>query len=81
MEVIKELIYQDQELTGNQIIDIINEIGKMGDIILLKNDGLRDTDKYTVVITSSRNKFETIRFDSDNLSHAIKSAIENYIKN
>lgn len=79
MEAIKRLVSQGQRLTGEQIIDIITEIGRSGDIIIVKNDGLRVINNYTVIITSANNKFDSIRCDSDDLSDAIKNALEKYL--
>ena len=73
------LLTQSTELTNDQIIDIFSDIGASGDIIIIKNDGLRSTNNYTVVISSSHNKFESIRYDSGSLSDAVKKALKGYV--
>ena len=80
MKEIKILVDQDQQLTGDQIINIIAEIGRAGDIIIVKNDGLRLADNYTVVITSGTNKFDSIRYDSNDLDIALKNALRRYLQ-
>lgn len=78
MDKINQLINETSDLTGNQIIDAITSIGNKGDVILIKNDGLRQSDNFTVVISSAKGYFESIRYDSSNLSSAVKKALDQY---
>lgn len=80
MNEIQNLPFETNDLTSDQIIDTLAEVGKKGDIMIIKNDGLRSSDNYTVVISSGSNKFESIRYDAGNLSEAIKKALKNYVE-
>jgi len=76
MEEIKELINSNEEFSDSQILAVFNIIGQTGDVIILKNDGLRDNNKFTVVISHSG---ESIRYDDSNLSNAVKKALQDYV--
>ncbi|NCD70917.1 hypothetical protein [Mucilaginibacter agri] len=78
MNEIQSLLVNQHEFTANQIIDALEKVGKRGDIIIIKNDGLRSSDNYTVVISSGSNKFDGIRYDDVNLSNAVKKALKDY---
>ena len=78
MENIKNLIDGHSGFDEKQIMSIFNQVGNEGDIIILKNDGLRVDKKYTVVITSGTGTFESIRNDSDDLVSAIKQVLTKY---
>ncbi len=51
-----------------------------GDTIMYKKDGLRSSQVYTVVITNTGGKFESIRCDRDTLSESIEDALKEYKK-
>jgi imidazole glycerol phosphate synthase subunit HisF len=80
MDEIQSLLVEANEFTANQIIDVLVKVGERGDIIIIKNDGLRSLDNYTVVISSGSNKFESIRYDASNLSNAIKKVLKDYVE-
>jgi hypothetical protein len=78
MNEIQSLLVDPRELTADQIIAVLEKVGKRGDIIIIKNDGLRSSDNYTVVISSSSNKFDSIRYDASSINNAIKKALIDY---
>jgi hypothetical protein len=78
MNEFQNLLVDSRDLTADQIIEIFEKVGKRGDIIIIKNDGLRLSDNFTVVISSSSNKFDSIRYDANSISNAIRMALKNY---
>ncbi len=76
MEQLKKFLESYNELSNGEILEVFNLIGKNGDVILLKNDGLRDTNKFTVVIMRFG---ESIRYDDETLSDALKKALDEYV--
>ncbi len=84
MEQIKKELFilcdQQEELTNEQIMAIFFQIGLLGDILLLKNDGIRIENMFSIVIIGGKGVFENIRVDGSNLSQIVKTAISKYIK-
>jgi len=78
MENIKDAIGSNKDLTNDQIIDAFKMIGAMGDIIIFKNDGLRSKNSFSVIISSSTGKFDSIRFDADSLNNALIACLRKY---
>jgi len=78
MNEFQKLLVDSGDLTADQIFDIFEKVGKRGDVIIIKNDGLRPSDNFTVVISSSSNKFDSIRYDANSISNAIRLALKNY---
>jgi hypothetical protein len=78
MDEIKKSINNNSELTEAQIMKVFYQIADHGDVILFKNDGLRDKNKITVVITSAAGTFDSIRFDDVSLSAALCKALKKY---
>ena len=80
MKNIKDILVERKEISGDQVIKILDEVCENGDVMMIKSDGLRTSSKYTVVIGSSKQGFEPIRFDADILNDAILKALNEYIK-
>jgi hypothetical protein len=78
MANIKKTIQQNGELSDGEIMEVFSRIGHDGNIIIFKNDGIRQLDKFTVLITSPHGIFESIRYDSDTLNSAIVKALKDY---
>jgi len=55
-------------------------IGERRDIVIIKNDGVREQNQFTVVISSPKERFPSIRCDDSALSHAMKKALIKYIE-
>ena len=77
-EIISEFISQSAELSAGQVINAFLAVGDLGDIILIKNDGLRENHKFTIVIAAAGGAFESIRTDGDNLSEVLKTTLRKY---
>ena len=72
------LINQPGDLTSELMLDIFFSVGQRGDIIILKNDGIRESKKFSVIITSGKEAFESIRKDGDDLSEILKEVLTKY---
>ena len=79
-QLISLLINQPEELTSEQILDVFLKVGQEGDVIILKNDGIREINTFSIIIIYSNSMFESIRIDGDNLSEVVKIALSRYIK-
>lgn len=80
MNNLAKLNAQISEFTSVQILEIFIEVGKLGDIIIFKNDGQRKTNYFTVIISSGDGKFDSIRFDSKRLDDALRFSLTEYLK-
>jgi len=76
---IKELINK-QNLSPEDILNLISFVGENKDIIIVKNDGIRDSNQYSVIIISSKNSEKSFRCDHSLLQEAIKKVLSEYIK-
>lgn len=76
MQQLKKIIDSNDAFSSEQILEIFNLVGENGDIILLKNDGLRDSRRFTVVIIHSG---ESIRIDDETLNSALKKSVNKYL--
>ncbi|SDP81642.1 hypothetical protein SAMN05428975_2941 [Mucilaginibacter sp. OK268] len=79
-EEIIALLKNPDVLTNDQIMDVFFKIGRLGDIFILKNDGARENYVYTVVISSSKGSFDSIRFDGDDLNVIVRKALNEYVE-
>jgi hypothetical protein len=77
---IRGAIDQKEDLNPEQILQIFLWIGSKGDVIILKNDGARIDKKITALISSTMDRFETIRHDSLSISDAIKHVTNQYLR-
>ena len=58
--------------------EVFNFFESTDDIFLLKYDGPRETDLYTVVIIAGDNRFESIRTDQADRETAISESLTRY---
>ena len=79
-QIISIAINQPDELTSEQILDVFLKVGQEGDVIILKNDGIREINTFSIIIISSKGLFESIRIDGGNLSEVLKIAVSRYIE-
>ncbi|THU32399.1 hypothetical protein FAM09_26770 [Niastella caeni] len=77
---IKDFSIKDT-LTATDILDIIKLVGKNKDLIIVKNDGIRENDQYSVIIISSNNPEKSFRCDNDSLQEAMKNVLKEYVMN
>ncbi len=74
------LANQKTAFTSEQMFEIFMEVGKLGDVIIYKNDGLREKNHFTVIIIPGDDKFERIRFDATELHMAVRLSLTEYLK-
>jgi hypothetical protein len=80
MEKVKHAVLNGISLSNDQIIEAFQMIGSRGDIVIIKNDGLRSENKYTVVISSPSEKFASIRLDAESLEKAFSNCLNKYFE-
>lgn len=78
MHNIRKAIKDNIPLTNDEILQVFHEVGAQGDVILFKNDGLRETRRFTVVIMSPAGNFDSIRFDDITLTEALSGCLKRY---
>lgn len=75
---ILELVSKEK-LAAQDILEVISVVGENKDIIIVKNDGIRDENQYSVIIIASGNPEKSFRFDSNLLQDAMKKALQAYV--
>lgn len=79
MKYIKEIL-EDKNSTIEQLINCLELIKVKGNVVVVKFDGIRNNDCYTVFISFPDNIKEMIRSDSNSLKKALTEVLEGYIK-
>lgn len=74
----KELINKEF-LSSDDILNIVSSVGKNKDVIIIKNDGIRNDNQYTVIIIPSKFPEKSFRCDSSFLQEAVKKVLKEYI--
>ena len=78
MEKIKNILLENPSMTD--LIDCLDLVRKNGDVVVVKFDGEREQDFYTLFITFSQTKNKSmIRIDHSNLRDAILELLKRYI--
>lgn len=77
MEYIKKILNKDSNL--EELLMCFEAVRQNGDIAIIKFDGLRDKDFYTLMITFSNNERNMLRVDNSNLKEAMKNLLNQYI--
>ncbi|MDV3753984.1 hypothetical protein [Elizabethkingia anophelis] len=78
MEKIKNILLENPSMAD--LIDCLDLVRKNGDIVVVKFDGEREQDFYTLFITFPVNKNKSmIRIDHSNLRDAILELLKKYI--
>ncbi|MEP3386578.1 MAG: hypothetical protein ABJO02_00235 [Reichenbachiella sp.] len=67
-------------LSSEDIMQVFNLISDLGDILILKSDGVREEKPFTIVISSSDNSFESLRSDTNDVVQTLKLLLEKYIE-
>ena len=78
MDVIRNAVYNNVELTCEQMLFAFQKIGDEGDVVLMKHDGERSDNRFTVVILSPSRRFDSIRLDAESLSAAFAGCLREY---
>lgn len=79
MNFIKEIIEKENS-SFEELIDCFEKIKVNGEVIVIKLDGEREIDNYTVFISFPNNKREMIRADENNLKKALVKVLAKYIE-
>ncbi|KUY30389.1 hypothetical protein ATB96_01730 [Elizabethkingia ursingii] len=75
---IKNILLENPSMTD--LIDCLDLVRKNGDVVVVKFDGEREQDFYTLFITFSLTKNKSmIRIDHSNLRDAILELLKRYI--
>lgn len=79
MEFIKKYI-QKQDISLEELIQCLEKIKANGEVAVVKFDGERDKDGYTVFISFPRGNREMIRTDESDLKMALVKVLTKYIE-
>lgn len=59
-----------------QVMDLVSD---NGDVIMIKQDGLRTTKKYTAVLSIAKKERGVIRYDGNSFAEVIKLVLKEYV--
>lgn len=79
-EYIRKII-ETQNHTLEELINCFEMIKTKGEVAVIKFDGERDKEQYTVFISFPKNNREMIRADENTLKDACKIVLLEYLKN
>lgn len=79
MESILKFLRKDSAVTMEEFFACLNAVGANGDIFIVKIDGARQYHRYTIVISSPKQMFESIRYDTDDVMEGARKALQDYI--
>ncbi|MBX2949528.1 MAG: hypothetical protein KF704_09655 [Crocinitomicaceae bacterium] len=79
MNFIKEIVEKENS-SFEELIDCFEKIKVNGEVVVIKFDGEREIDNYTVFISFPDNKREMIRADENNLKKALVKVLAKYIE-
>ena len=80
MDTINRIVSGVYANPGAYIEQIMEEVYKNGDILLIKVDGPRLKNRFTIVMIAKNEEFPTIRLDHDSLPTAVTSVLKKYIQ-
>lgn len=73
-------ILDNQNSSIGELIECLDIIREKGDVVVVKIDGERHENAYTVFVTFPRKDREMIRADEDDLKHALISVLRKYVE-
>lgn len=79
MDFIKKVIVK-QDSSIEELLECFEKIKKDGEVAVIKFDGERDNNSYTVFISFPTNKREMIRADENDLRNALIKVLTDYVK-
>lgn len=80
MEYIKEVL-GDKEQTIDNLIACVEKIKENGNVVVIKFDGERLENGYTIFISFPNNEREMIRTDQSDLKIALVEILKQYLLN
>jgi len=69
---------KEDSMSSSQMLLCIEEVRETGNVFILKVDGERSENHYTVMITFPNSVYETIRCDDAELFAAVRSVLNDY---
>jgi len=78
MNYIKEII-EKENCSFDELIGCFEKVKEDGNVAVIKFDGERDKDWYTIFISFPKNKREMIRADESDLKKALIKVLAKYI--
>lgn len=78
MKFIKEII-EKQNPSLEELISCFEKIKLNGDVAVIKFDGERESNEYTVFVSFPKGKREMIRADESNLKVALLKVLTKYV--
>lgn len=70
---------QHEYATIEELIECFEIVRANGDVVMIKFDGLRERNHYTVLITFSNSQRELVRADTSTLREALIKVLTQYI--
>jgi len=81
MDELLNTVFESEKLFDySKLLRLLSLVESRGDVLVMKMDGARESNKYTVVLLSGHNKFESIRMDSASLYTALQDVFKRYNK-
>ncbi|MCE3074659.1 hypothetical protein [Chryseobacterium gwangjuense] len=77
MNYIEQVLNEDFAL--EDLLMCFETIKENGDVAIIKFDGKRDNNPYTLLISFSNGKRPMLRIDSNNLKEAMQNILKQYI--
>lgn len=78
MDFIKKTI-EKQDPSFEELIECFEKIKEIGGVVVIKFDGERDSNSYTVFISFPNNRREMIRVDENDLRNAFLKVLSKYV--
>lgn len=78
MKLIKEII-EKQNPTIEELINCFEKIKLKGEVAVIKFDGERESDEYTVFVSFPKGEREMIRADESDLKVALLKVLTKYV--
>lgn len=78
-DLIKNILNKSHS-SMEELIECVEKVRENGDVVVIKLDGERSKQQYTVFITSPATKKEMIRADESTLKEALLKVLHEYLK-
>lgn len=81
-EIVEPIItyLKSQAPTTRQLFGCFEAVGKAGDSVLFKKDGMRSTDLFTVLVIPGDQSFRPISLDAESLHRSARSVFGRYLR-
>lgn len=75
---LEELLENKSPININEIYVLFNN--QSDDILIIKYDGVREINKYNVIIIGKNSRFEMINFEIESLQVGLRNALKEYLQ-